>query len=78
MEQRANTKFCFELGKTATETYEMLQTVYCDEALSCSCVFEQFKQFKDGCEDFRMIQEADVLQPPQNADAIINVCEMVT
>jgi hypothetical protein len=39
-EQQVNTIFCFELGKTATETYEMLRAVYCDEALSHSCVFE--------------------------------------
>jgi hypothetical protein len=32
-----------KLGKTQTETYEMLQTVYGVEAVSCSSVFERFK-----------------------------------
>jgi hypothetical protein len=48
MEQRVNIKFCVELGKMPTETYEMLQTVYGDEALGRSSVFEWFKRFKDG------------------------------
>jgi hypothetical protein len=43
MEQRVHIKFCVELGKTPTETYEMLQAVYDDEALSRSSVFEWFK-----------------------------------
>jgi hypothetical protein len=45
MEQRVNIKFCVKLGKTPTETYEMLQTVYGDEALSHSSVFEWFKLY---------------------------------
>jgi hypothetical protein len=44
MEQLVNIKFCVKLGKTWTETYEMLQTVYDDEALSSSKVFERFNQ----------------------------------
>jgi hypothetical protein len=33
MEHWENTKFCFKLGKTPQETYEVLQTVYGDDAL---------------------------------------------
>ncbi|GBM28261.1 Mariner Mos1 transposase [Araneus ventricosus] len=51
MEQRVNFKFCFKLGKTATETHEMLVTVYGVEAVSKKCVFEWFKRFRDGKED---------------------------
>jgi hypothetical protein len=40
MEQSVNDKSCIKLGKTPTENYEMLQTVYDDEALSRSNVFE--------------------------------------
>jgi hypothetical protein len=43
MEQRVNVKFCVKLGKTLTETDEMLRTVCGDEALSRSSVFELFK-----------------------------------
>jgi hypothetical protein len=45
MEQEGNIKFCVKLGKMLTETCKMLQTVYGDEALSHSSVFEWFKQF---------------------------------
>jgi hypothetical protein len=40
MQQRVNIKFCVILGKTPTETCEMLQTVYDNEELSRSSVFE--------------------------------------
>jgi hypothetical protein len=43
MEQRVNIKFCVKLDKTGTETYEMLKTVYGDEALNRSIVFEWFE-----------------------------------
>jgi hypothetical protein len=36
MEQQENIKFCAKLGKTRTEIYEVLRTVYGDEALSRS------------------------------------------
>jgi hypothetical protein len=39
VEQLENAKFCFKLGKTSTEKYEMLQTVCGGEALSHSSVF---------------------------------------
>jgi hypothetical protein len=47
MEQGKNTTFCSKLGKTPTETYKILQSVYGDKALRCSRVFEWFKRFKD-------------------------------
>jgi hypothetical protein len=52
-----------KLCRMPAETYEMLQTVYGDEALSHRCICEWFKRFKDGCRIFRIIQEVDVLQP---------------
>ncbi|GBN44030.1 hypothetical protein AVEN_61212-1 [Araneus ventricosus] len=53
MEQRVNIKFCFKLGKTATETHEVLVKVYGADAVSEKCVFEWFKRFRDGEEDFK-------------------------
>jgi hypothetical protein len=43
MEQRVHIKLCVKLGKTPAESYEILQTVCADEALSGSSVFEWFK-----------------------------------
>ncbi|GBN99119.1 Putative uncharacterized protein FLJ37770 [Araneus ventricosus] len=53
MEQLVNIKFCFKLGKTATETHEMLVKVYGVYAVSKKCVFEWFKLFRDGKEDVK-------------------------
>ncbi|KAJ4427673.1 hypothetical protein ANN_25322 [Periplaneta americana] len=50
MEQRVNIKFCYKLGKTATETHGMLVQVYGEEAVSRKCVYEWFKRFRDGKE----------------------------
>jgi len=33
VEQRVNVKFCVKLGKSATETYELLKKVYGDDCL---------------------------------------------
>ena len=33
MEQHAYIKFCYKLGKSATETFQMIKTVYGSEAL---------------------------------------------
>ena len=34
IEQRANIKFCFKLGKTFTETHQMIQQAYGSDCLS--------------------------------------------
>lgn len=50
MEQRANIKFCFKIGKTASETYELLKIAYGDAAMSRSRTFEWYARFRDGRE----------------------------
>jgi hypothetical protein len=39
-EQRVKIKFCVKLGKTATETLQLMRDAYGDEALSQAQVFE--------------------------------------
>jgi hypothetical protein len=50
MEQQVNVKFCYKLGKMATETREMLVQVYGTKAVSRKCVYDWFKRFCDGKE----------------------------
>jgi transposase len=76
-EQRVHIKFCAKLVKMPTETYEMLQTVYGDEALSHSSVFEWFKRFKDGREDLQDDLRSGRPSTSRTADTIANVFEMV-
>ena len=45
-EQRACIKFCFKLGKTATECYEMLKTAFGEQAMGSSQTFQWFSRFK--------------------------------
>jgi hypothetical protein len=47
-EQRVCIKFCQKLGKTATETCEMLQQAFGETALSRSKTFEWYSRFKNG------------------------------
>ena len=49
-EQRVNIKLLTKLGKSATETYNLLTQVYGDQCLSCTQVFKWFKKFKEGRE----------------------------
>ena len=41
-------KFCFKLGKNATETYGMLQTAFRPSCMNQASVFEWHKRFKEG------------------------------
>ena len=47
-EQSACIKFCFKLGKTATECYEMLKTAFGEQAMGRSQTFQWFTRFKAG------------------------------
>jgi len=46
--QRACIKFCFKLGKTATECYEMLKTAFGEQAMGRSQTFQWLSRFKAG------------------------------
>ena len=46
-------KFCFKLGKNATETYGMLQTAFRPSCRNRSSVFEWHKRFKEGRKSVR-------------------------
>ena len=46
-------KFCFKLGKNATETYGMLQKAFRPSCKNRASVFEWHKRFKEGRESMR-------------------------
>ena len=48
LEERYAIKFYFKLGKTATETYGMLQTTFQPSSTNLGSVFEWHKRFKEG------------------------------
>ncbi|GFV29789.1 uncharacterized protein TNCV_1926141 [Trichonephila clavipes] len=47
-DQRICIKFCCKVGKTGTETYEMMKTAFVEEAMSRARVFEWLRRFKEG------------------------------
>jgi len=47
-EKRVCIKFCVRLGKTGSETFEMLKQVFGDSCMSHSQTFEWFERFKNG------------------------------
>ena len=48
LEEHVRVKFCFKLGKTATETWKMLQQAFGDECISRTQCFEWYSHFKTG------------------------------
>ena len=53
LEERYTIKFCFKLGKNATETCGMLQTAFGPSGMNRASVFEWHKRFKEGTESVR-------------------------
>ena len=53
LEERYAIKFCFKLGKNATETYGMLQTAFGASCMNIASVFEWHKRFKEGRKSLR-------------------------
>ena len=52
VQQRVYINFCFRLGKTGAETYEMLQAAFGESCLSRSKTFEWYSRFKNGRRSF--------------------------
>ena len=53
LEERYAIKFCFKLGKKATEMYGMLQTAFQPSFMNRASVFEWHKRFKEGRESMK-------------------------
>jgi len=49
VQQRVCIDFCFHLGKTGVETYEMLQAAFGESCVSRSKTFEWYSRLKSGC-----------------------------
>ena len=47
-EQRICIKFCFKIGKTAMETYQLLQQAHGEDAMGRTQVFDWFRRCKEG------------------------------
>ena len=78
-EQRICIKFCYRLGKTTTETYDMLRTAFASDCISRSRAFEWHARFQKGREstddDERAGRPTTVRTPDAIArgDAVIRI-----
>ena len=63
LEERYTIRFCFKLGKSATETYGMLQTPFRPSCMNRASVFECHKRFKEGRDDERGGRSKEVNTP---------------
>ena len=52
VQQRVCSDFCFRLGKSGAETYEMLQAAFGESCLSRSKTFDWYSRFKSGRRSF--------------------------
>ena len=62
-EEQYAIKFCFKLGKNATETYGILQNAFRPSCMNQASVFEWHKWFKEGREDERCGRSKEVRTP---------------
>ncbi len=72
-EHRTNKKFCFKLGKTATETYKMLQKVYVETAVTNKTVFKWFRIFQEGNKSLEADERNDGLSTDGNDKNIVEI-----
>ena len=59
LEERYAIKFCFKLGRNATETYGMLQTPFGASCMNWASVFEWNKRFKEDRESVKEYERCE-------------------
>ncbi|GFV60678.1 protein GVQW3 [Trichonephila clavipes] len=78
-DQQICIKFCFKLGKTGTETYEieMMKTAFGEEAMSRARVLEWLRRFKEGRQSVNSDPRSGRLSTCRNEDKIAQVKAVV-
>jgi len=75
-EQRICIKFCFKLRKTATETYQLLQQAYGEDAMGRTQVFDWFRRFKEGRTSVESDPRSGQMSTSRNEEMIAKVRTM--
>ena len=66
-------EFCAKLGKSGSETLQLLRTAYGDAALSSAKVFRWHKVVKDGVESIEDEQRAGCPSTSRNENNVVRV-----
>ena len=77
MEQRANIKFCFKVGKKFAETHELLKKVYDDDCMSRTQVYTWFIRFKNDPGDLNDDPRPSRPEESNRAQLVGKVCEII-
>jgi len=72
-EQRICLKFCFKIGKTTTETYQLLQQAYGENAMGRTEVFDWFRRFKEGRTSIESDPRLGQLSTSRNKEMVAKV-----
>jgi len=76
-EQRICIKFCFKIGKTAPETYQLLQQAYSEDPVGRTQVFDWFRRFKEGRTSVESNPRSGRLSASRNEEMIAKVRTIV-
>jgi hypothetical protein len=77
LEQRVYIRFCVKMGKTATETLQLLRDAYDDEALSRARVFEWHRRFVSGRVSVEDDTRSGRPSSSRNEDNVVRIRDMV-
>ena len=76
-EQRICIKFCFKIGKTAMETYQLLQQAYGEDAMGRTQMFDWFCRFKEGITSVESDPRSGRPSTSRNEETIAKVTKIV-
>jgi len=76
-QQRVNIKFCVKLGKTATETLQLLRDAYGDEAFSRARVFGWHRRFVLGRVSVEDDTKSGRPSSSRNKDNVVRIRDMI-
>ena len=77
VEQRFNIKFCVKLGKTATQTLQLLRDTYSDEALSWARVFGWHRRFILGRVSVEDDTRSGRPSSSRNEDNVVHIRDLI-
>jgi len=71
LEQRYAIRFCAKLGKSGSDTLQLLRTAYGDSVLSSAQVFRCHKAFNDGNENVEEEQRAGCPSTSRTENSVV-------
>ena len=76
-EQRVCIKFCFKIGKTATETFELLKMAYGNDVMGRTQVYEWFGRFSQGRVSCQSDPRSGRPSTSRNPEMVAKVCTLI-